>query len=267
MKREVPGKNFDLPQYSLHSRIQAFAKEAEGKEELWGKWKGRNTEILESRLYSADSGAPENTAEPAANNEGTKAIDILLRGLIRHNLERAVTVPVKTWPKGDLNLNRKAYKVTGGHLIRESKAVATTPNGLSGPLIKSELGKDSGDIWTLIDEASQDMEPDTWGPLKLAEVNTLEGMILAGDQEQLRPSIYSTTANSRDNIITLQLWISLLDRYISYKSSYISYTTIHFSPLGLINLNLTNHSTYAHKMKHAAQAKFLKLERLARPVD
>lgn len=62
----------------------------------------------------------------------------------------------------------------------------------------------------LIDEASQDAELDTTGPPKLAEINILEGIILAGDQEQLRHPIYSTTANSRDYIITSQLYVSLL---------------------------------------------------------
>lgn len=99
MKCQISGKNFNLPLYSLQARVHEFATGAEGNFELWGKWKGRNTDVPESRLYSADSGAPENTAESAANNEGTEAIDIELLGLIRHNLERAVTEPVKTWPQ------------------------------------------------------------------------------------------------------------------------------------------------------------------------
>lgn len=123
--------------------------------------------------------------------------------------------------------------MAGGHLIGEAKAVATTRNGLSGPLIKSEFGKDSGGIWTLVDEASQDVEPDTWVLLKLAEIDILEGMILAGDHEQFRGYIYSTTANPWDNIITLRLWISLLDRHISFELSISAITFLTYRPLAL----------------------------------
>lgn len=172
MKREISRRNFNLPQYSLQARVQEFAKGSQGKFELWGKWKGRNTDVPESRLYSADSGAPEKSAEPAAH-EGTEAADIEYLGSICRNLERAVTEPVKTWPKDDQNKNRKAYKVTGGHLIGESKAVATTLNGLGGPVIKT-IRQECQCHLGLHRRGISDPKTDTWGPLKLAEVDILE---------------------------------------------------------------------------------------------
>ncbi|KAI4204234.1 MAG: hypothetical protein LQ346_001650 [Caloplaca aetnensis] len=248
MKREISGKKFNLPQYSLQARIQEYAQGAEGTDEvLWSTWKGSNNDIPESDLYSADSGAREKAAEPTAKYEGIQASNFETLGLIRDNLERAVKEARKTWPKDDQNQDRKAYRVVGGHVIGKSKAVATTLSGLGGPTIKTEFGKNANAIWACIGESTMSSELDTWTVIRSANVDILGGVILAGVHQQLKPPVFSATADPRTNEFAPQLQLSPFDRLVSNGFPYVKLTANHRAHPDLTEF--PNHHTHGKEME------------------
>lgn len=212
LKADVSRKNFNHAAFSLQARTNEYATEAEGREQLWSNYKGFPDRDPEVRLYNADTGAVEKSIE-SGDREGSEMLDML--EVIRDSTARLQGEPLEKWAKDDQNKRRRALNVGGHHVIGKAQLVFSTTNGVAGPFIKEKFGEKAQGIFVFVDEASQDPEPNTWTFLKLAQLEKVKGIYLVGDQEQLKPAVFSATASPRINEFAPQLTMSLFTRLIT----------------------------------------------------
>ena len=184
-------------QLSLHARCIKLAQDSEGKDTCMFPYIG-DYQTLET--------------------PGLEKVD-MFQELLRYVKKLEDTeVSYNNWEVIDKKNYSQAFNRVRDSVMRRSKILTATTNGLGGPYIRQYFGSDpDAKIVVLIEESSQDSEVDTWNFLKWQHLGNVKGLILCGDVDQLEPPSFSTKQFPRKNEFGQQIKTSLMSRLIAHR--------------------------------------------------
>lgn len=184
-------------QLSLYARCIELAQDSEGKDKYMCPYIGNYQTLDESGLGKVD----------------------MFQELRRYVKKLEDTeLSYNDWEVEDKKHYNQAFDRVRELVMRRSKILLATTNGLGSPYIRQYFGSDpNAKIVVLVDASSQDSEIDTWSFLRWQHLANVKGLVLCGDVDQLEPAAFSTKQFPRKNEFGQQIKTSLMSRLIAHR--------------------------------------------------
>ena len=175
------------------------------------------------------------------------------------NERLASETPFEDWNEESRDRLKQAYSKVRNHVMKLAKIVITTSNAMGGPLIRQYFGQYATAVAVSKEEASMDIEPDTWQFLKWSNVNKVKALMCVGDILQLHPLVLSAHKSPQINGFARQLQLVLMARPLHQGFPSLQLTTQH-----RMHPDISaepSRMTYQGKLKNASLHKTLALHR------